>query len=305
MKFFSLVVFSLVGGTCAAGGLDTVFPLTPRSLKTSTTSEAITKRDAERRGMGMSGKDTMCTECQCHKLKKLMWLEEVAKNATELQQVTKGNATEAAEIKSLASEDAPKLASLQANATLMAACSQVFAVEDMLQDCVDMLKMQALGKIAANATLLNEKTDGDSTATAAVMAKVKEEAATLTMLESNTTLTAFCAVEETKADCSAMGYLKKEIAFSKNTTAVAEHFHNDAAKIAAFQEKIPMMESKLSKLMSNSTLMSFCAMEKTSTSSSAGAATTTPGTYSGAVHVRPAVATVSLAALAFACALLL
>lgn len=159
------------------------------------------------------------------------------------------------------------------------------------------------------------------------MAKVKEEAATLTMLESNTTLTAFCAVEETKADCSAMGYLKKEIAFSKNTTAVAEHFHNDAAKIAAFQEKIPMMESKLSKLMSNSTLMSFCAMEKSkelweavgdqdgghamltvspaSTSSSAGAATTTPGTYSGAVHVRPAVATVSLAALAFACALLL
>lgn len=138
--------------------------------------------------MGMSGKDTMCTECQCHKLKKLMWLEEVAKNATELQQVTKGNATEAAEIKSLASEDAPKLvshpesgmcqelhgslrtlqASLQANATLMAACSQVFAVEDMLQDCVDMLKMQALGKIAANATLLNEKTDGDSTASSTI-----------------------------------------------------------------------------------------------------------------------------------------
>lgn len=164
--------------------------------------------------------DGTSTKSQCKQVSKLTKLMDIAGNSTKLDKVTKGNATKAADIQAMASQMSTKLTELQSNTTLMTACDQIFAVQDTEDACDKMQGLQKLNALIANQTALDEKTKGNTTKADAIKAKAQEKAADLTAMESNTTLTSFCAGFSDKQSCKAMAKLAKEQEFAANTTAL-------------------------------------------------------------------------------------
>jgi hypothetical protein len=151
---------------------------------------------------------------------------------------------------------------LQSNATLMTACNQIFAVEDMQDECASMASMEKLAALVANTTALDAKAKNNATKIAAIQAKVSAQASMLSTMQANTTLTTFCSVENTKATCNKMASMQKEIALAANTTALDKKFKNNATKIADFQAKAAKIQTKLDAMTSNTTLTDACASLK-------------------------------------------
>ncbi|KAF3766530.1 hypothetical protein M406DRAFT_241969, partial [Cryphonectria parasitica EP155] len=198
------------------------------------------------------------TKSQCKEVAKLTAITDLAANATKLSDHEDGNATKIAEFQAKASNAATQLATLSTNTTLMTACLQIFAVEDMEDDCDEMTAIQKAQVIAANQTLLAEKTKNNATKAAEFQAKVSAKASTLATLSSNTTLTAFCAVRDDEQSCKAMAKLVKEQDLAANTTALNDKFNSDATKVSHFQAKVSEKATKLQTLMSNTTLLDTC-----------------------------------------------
>lgn len=170
--------------------------------------------------------DGTSTKSQCKQVSKLTKLMDLAGNSTKLDKVTKGNATKAADIQAKASQASTKLTELQGNATLMTACNQIFAVNDMEDACDKMQGLEKLNALIANQTALDAATKGNTTKADAIKAKAQSKAADLTAMQSNTTLTSFCAGVNDKQSCKAMAKLAKEQEFAANTTAlVSSHVH--------------------------------------------------------------------------------
>ncbi|KAL1883277.1 hypothetical protein Daus18300_000335 [Diaporthe australafricana] len=235
--------------------------------------------------------DGTSTKSQCKQVSKLTKLMDIAGNSTKLDKVTKGNATKAADIQAKASEGATKLTTLQSNATLMTACGQIFAVQDTEDACDKMQGLEKLTALVANQTELDAKTKGNTTKADAIKAKVTEKQADLTAMQSNTTLTSFCAGLNDKQSCKAMAKMAKEQAFAANTTALNEKFDNNATKIAKFQAKLSSKAEKINALMANSTLMDTCNSLGITT-----AATTSGSTSSGSTTDDKKSAAVSISA---------
>lgn len=198
------------------------------------------------------------TKSQCREVEKLTFVTQIAANTTELDKITKGNATKAAEFQAKASDAATKLNTLQGNATLMTACNAIFAQDQMSAACGEMAAIEEGQKIVANQTLLDKITKNNATKADAFKAKVAAKAQTLTSLQSNNTLTAYCSTLDDKFACKSMAKLAKEQALSKNTTALDAKFKGDATKISNFQAKVSEKATKLDAMMNNATLMATC-----------------------------------------------
>ncbi|KAK3320998.1 hypothetical protein B0T19DRAFT_444792 [Cercophora scortea] len=203
----------------------------------------------------------------CKQLNKLTQLTNLAANQTRLDEVTKGNATKAEAIKAKASAAATQLATLQANATLVASCEQKVAVRAAENQCEEMFKLEKLQALVANQTALDEKTKNNATKADAIKAKAAAGATVLAELQGNATLAQICAVEQTKSLCRDMSKLQKEIALAANTTALDAKFEGNATKIAKFQAKVADAQAKLTALQSNTTLTDTCASIKSTTGS--------------------------------------
>lgn len=164
--------------------------------------------------------DGTSTKSQCKQVSKITKLMDIAGNSTKLEKITGGNATRAADIQAKASQASAKLTELQSNTTLMAACDQIFAVEDTEDACEKMQGLEKLNALIANQTALDEKTNGNTTKAELIKAKAQEKAADLTAMQSNATLTSFCAGFNDKQSCKAMAKLAKQQELAANTTAL-------------------------------------------------------------------------------------
>ena len=208
-------------------------------------------------------KDGMRTQAQCHEIQRLTKLEELAKNQTELDKATSGNSTRTANLLAKASSAAQTLQTLEANATLMATCNQIFAFQDMERDCRKILNMEELARIAANQTLLDKKGKGNSTKVEAIKAKAAKQVDELKNLSSNTTLTDLCAGQKTKATCHKLEFLQKQVPkdneLSQNQTAMNSRFDGNATEVAQFQARVSQQAKTLSDLQGNNTLVTACA----------------------------------------------
>ncbi len=205
---------------------------------------------------------TMSVKAQCGEVAKFTKLTELANNQTELDAKTKNDAAKAAKIKDEATKAAPKLAALQANATLIAECNQIFSVEATARDCGKIARLEKLNALVANATKLDEETKNNATKAAELKAKASAGAGTLAALQSNATLAAICSAEKTKDDCHALKSLQKEIDLAANATELDAKFKGNQTKIAEFQAHADKAKTKLAKLQGNATLTSACAALK-------------------------------------------
>lgn len=199
------------------------------------------------------------TKAQCRQVARLTELASLAANQTKLDEVSKGNATRADALKAKAADGAAQLATLQANSTLMAVCDQVFAAEAMEDACGRLQRMEKLAGVVANATALDLRTDGNATKSDALKAKVAADADQLTALQSNATLTAFCAGLDTQDACRNLARLQKEVDLAANATALDTKFNGNATKVANFQAKAEKVQAKLAALQENTTLTDACA----------------------------------------------
>lgn len=92
----------------------------------------------------------------------------------------------------------------------------------------------------------------------AFKAKAKAAQADLTAMQSNTTLTGFCAAQKTMGDCRLMAKWQKMADMAKNQTALDAKFKGNETKIQQFQAKVAGFQSKLDAMMGNATLMDTC-----------------------------------------------
>lgn len=245
MKYFALLALATLGSAMKlAGG----------------------KADDRKMGGAMACKNgtahVLSTKAQCFEMEKAQHLVSLVGNETLLTKVTHGNATKAAEVQSRASSAAAAVQSMQANATLMAACSQIQAAQAMDKSCAEMAGMEKLAALAANQTALTHVTKGNATRASALQAKSSSDAASLQALQSNTTLTAYCSTLQTKAECSAMARLQKEVDMAKNTTWLDTKFCGNTTKVQEFKAKVTALTSQLATMRGNSTLMNICSQQK-------------------------------------------
>ncbi|KAK3946250.1 hypothetical protein QBC46DRAFT_3109 [Diplogelasinospora grovesii] len=241
MKFLSVIVLSLAGTALAKGN---------NKAKNGTSTGATS------------------TKAQCRQVAKLTELTTLAANQTLLDKVTKNNATRAAAIQAKASAAATQLSTLESNSTLMTACDQIFAVDAMEMACGKMARLEKLQEVVANQTELDKVTKNNATRADALKAKASADASELATMQSNTTLTAFCSVQQTMEDCKSMVKLQKEVAMAANTTELDAKFKGNQTKIADFQAKAAKAQTKLTAMTSNSTLTSMCASLKSATGAS-------------------------------------
>ncbi|KAJ2899276.1 hypothetical protein MKZ38_003326 [Zalerion maritima] len=224
------------------------------------------------------GGNSTSASSQCRTMSKLSRLIDTANNATRLDDKSDGNATRAAEIQARASAAVDTLTELQSNDTLVAACAQRAAVEDMEDDCKLASKLEKeiekassgdsnstdskrITRRAHNQPLtpglfpvlaVRRKHSGNETID---LAAAQE---TLSALSSNETLQQFCAARATAEDCSKMAKLTKIVDMASNDTLLEEKFGDDSDKLARLQAKATEAESELGELTGNSTLVGIC-----------------------------------------------
>jgi hypothetical protein len=246
MKFLSVAVLSLAGLAMAKGH---------EKASNGTMTNHHDKAGNGTAGGKHHGQSAMA---QCREVARLTNLMELAANQTRLDKVAHNNATKEEAIKSKASAAASTLSALQANATLMATCNQVFAVDQMRESCAKMAAMEHLETLVANATRLSEVTKNNATKADALKAKASADASALASLQGNATLTQFCSVETTRETCRAMNQMQKTVAEAANSTWLEAHFKGNETKITAFKDRAAKEQTKLAALQGNSTLTSAC-----------------------------------------------
>jgi hypothetical protein len=224
---------------------------------------------------------------QCKEITSLSKFVSFASNITNLDRITKDNATKIAEIQAKASAASVKLQDLKSNSTLMSYCQVVFAQEAEDDMCQETFVLQRFIAFAANTTAVASATKNNATKIANIELKASEAANKLQKLESNSTLQAACPAVMQKDECKAMDGLIKFVKLANNQTKLEQITKGNETKIAEIQAKGKVAQMKLSALQSNATFMAACAAlnksesEKGTLSSSAANATTTK--KSGAV----------------------
>ncbi|KAI1081767.1 hypothetical protein F5B20DRAFT_535309 [Whalleya microplaca] len=197
-------------------------------------------------------------KAQCRTIEKMQNLVDLAANQTKLDSKTDGNTTKIDAIKAKAADASTQLATLTGNATLMGECAVIQAHQNSVQACGEMQTIQKIMAIAANDTELNDKLKNNATKIDEFKAKASSAATKLTDLQSNGTLTAFCAVQQDVESCGSMNDLQKIIAKAANQTALDAKFEGNTTKADKFKAKAAAAQTKLDSITSNSTLMATC-----------------------------------------------
>lgn len=96
-------------------------------------------------------------EKDCHMMASMERMEKLAANDTMMAMVFKNDEAKVAQFKAKAAEDQPKLAALQANATLVGECAAVNAAAQESRDCRKMAGAEKMMALAANDTALQAK----------------------------------------------------------------------------------------------------------------------------------------------------
>ncbi|ORY58574.1 uncharacterized protein BCR38DRAFT_460881 [Pseudomassariella vexata] len=195
---------------------------------------------------------------QCKSYARLTKATELAANATKLADKFDNNQTEIDAFKAKVADKQTELATLASNSTLMSSCAVVQAVEDDKDACDDMEDMEKMIEKASNPTKLADKFDNNATKIAEFKAKASDAVTKLADMQGNTTLLAFCSVQNDISSCKKMAKLEKTIAKAGNTTYLNSKFDGNATKIAEFQDKAAKAQIKLDALMANSSLMDTC-----------------------------------------------
>ena len=131
---------------------------------------------------------------QCHEMNKLTHLANFANNATE-QSKHNLTAAEVQKLKTEAAKEAPRLAKLNGNSTLVADCAIVDAGDKLKGECHKIQELTHLAMLNSNATALQaEETKRHLSADQMQKLKMKAAAAPaeLQKLQGNSTLTAAC-----------------------------------------------------------------------------------------------------------------
>ncbi|KAI3322379.1 hypothetical protein HD806DRAFT_123160 [Xylariaceae sp. AK1471] len=131
--------------------------------------------------------------------------------------------------------------------------------------CRSIAHMTKFVDLAANETLLEEKTDNNQTQIDAIKAKAANITTTLNALTSNTTLMGECDIvtahDEAIRACGQIKELEKAMATAANDTKLQSKFDGNTTKIDAFKAKASASATKLADLQSNGTQTTFCAAQ--------------------------------------------
>ncbi|KAH6642126.1 hypothetical protein C7974DRAFT_408709 [Boeremia exigua] len=138
----------------------------------------------------------------CKKMRGLSVFSQVAANQTKLDALVaegKLTTTEVDAIKAKAANVTTELQSMQSNATLVSECAVVNAEQKSVSQCKKMKKLTKLAALAGNETAmaaLEQKKGLNDTGIAKLKAKIEKASTKLQEMQSNTTLTAFCAQQK-------------------------------------------------------------------------------------------------------------
>jgi hypothetical protein len=165
---------------------------------------------------------------ECDEIFFLERLEGLVANSTALAEATHNNATKIGELQAKASQDAPKLAALKANHTLIVECEILAAEEKLEHDCFELLKLEHFLKFAANFTEVSNQAKNNATRISEIAAEASTSATKLQQLQSNATLVSLCFIvdahEREKHQCEEI----KEAESSKIAARLAELQSNAA-----------------------------------------------------------------------------
>ncbi|KAI5921002.1 hypothetical protein F4810DRAFT_389889 [Camillea tinctor] len=195
---------------------------------------------------------------QCRSIAKMTKLIDLANNQTELESKTDGDQTKIAEIKAKAANSTAMLSTLTSNSTLMGECAVITAHDDAVEACGSIQQMEKAVALAANDTKLQDKFDGNTTKIDDFKSKVSSMATMLATLQSNATLSSFCAVQADIESCKDISRLQKTIALANNETALTDKFNGNTTKADKFKSKVADDQAKLDAMTSNTTLMDTC-----------------------------------------------
>ncbi|KAI0148837.1 hypothetical protein GGR57DRAFT_230839 [Xylariaceae sp. FL1272] len=218
---------------------------------------------------------TASVKNQCAAIDEMSKIIDLANNDTLLEEYAKNNDTKIAKIKAKAANLTSELTSLTSNTTLMGECSVITAHEEAKQACGQMDDLAKDIATAANDTKLEDKFDGNATKISEFKVKAESKATELADMASNSTLTAFCAVQADKSTCKSISKIQEKIAKDTNTTRLNAKFDGNETKIAKQQAKAAKLQTELDALMANTTLMDTCASMNISV---AAASTSSDGT---------------------------
>ncbi|KAI1633352.1 hypothetical protein F4809DRAFT_30357 [Biscogniauxia mediterranea] len=195
---------------------------------------------------------------QCRTIAKMTSLVDLANNQTKLESKTDGNQTKIDEIKAKAANSTAMLSTLTANSTLMGECAVIAAHDEAVQACGAIQQMEKATALASNDTKLQSKFDGNTTKIDEFKSKVSSMATMLATLQSNATLSSFCAVQADIESCKDISRLQKTIALASNDTALTDKFKGNTTKADNFKSKVADDQAKLDAMTSNTTLMATC-----------------------------------------------
>lgn len=240
-----------------------------------------------------NGNKTLSTADECQQMKKLNGLVELAANTTKLDKVTKGNATKAAEIQAKASAASTELSTLQSNTTLVSACAVINAAQDEEDQCQETFILQKFVAFAANSTAVSAVTKDNATKAAEIQTKASAASTKLAELTSNSTLQAACPAVAQKDECKMMSGLQKFVDVANNQTKLDKLTKGNTTKEDSIKAKAEVAQTKLTALMSNSTLVSACqaletSQDGTTTSQAAASSSSAAVKKSAAVMVKGA-----------------
>ncbi|KAF2126600.1 hypothetical protein P153DRAFT_297557 [Dothidotthia symphoricarpi CBS 119687] len=133
---------------------------------------------------------------QCNKISKLTKLTSLASNQTKIDQlVAQGRMTTAdvTKLQAKAANATITLQSLESNSTLVAECNAVSAHQKDVKQCNQLQRLTSLVALAGNQTILDELATKKGVNETRLEEKLAKAETKLKEMETNTTLTDFCA----------------------------------------------------------------------------------------------------------------
>jgi transcriptional regulator of acetoin/glycerol metabolism len=195
--------------------------------------------------LALSKGNSTSSTSQCRELAALTALMDISSNATKLAMASHNSTEKAAAIQAKASAAASTLATLETNTTLVAICDQIFASEASKASCHRLARLERMAALAYNETTTSD----------ALKSKASAQANALASLQSNGTLTTFCAALKTEENCKEMTHLQKVIDRAANATA-------EIGNSTRSERKVKMAEKKLAELKGNATLVGICGVSE-------------------------------------------
>ncbi|EJT79353.1 hypothetical protein GGTG_04437 [Gaeumannomyces tritici R3-111a-1] len=211
-------------------------------------------------GTALAAKDP--NSAKCRQMARLERLEKLAGDDNRLNQRFKNNGTRVADFKKKVNDNKNTLAELKKDTNLVNACAQKKVELKSTFDCYRMMGMQRLEKVVNNQTRLDRVTKNDKTRAEALKKKVNDNKDKLNKLQSNSTLTQFCAGVQTKRQCGRMNRLSKKVERDQKMVndqgALDNRFKKDATRINLFKARAARDQQKLNEMKGNQTLASAC-----------------------------------------------